>query len=171
MVKSVSDRRDCGMIRIGNLVLPPDGNLELLRKRAANALGVRPGALGELEIIRQSIDARKKSDIHYQYTVEVSLPNEEHVIRSAPGRNITLVRRTPYLFPTPVLAAPGGGGDGACGTIRCFVSGPKRPALHCAGTGPRRGPAHPGCFKFLGLRTAGRKLQCSVRRGRRGHFL
>lgn len=90
------------MIRIGNLVLPPDGNLELLRKRAANALGVRPGALGELEIIRQSIDARKKSDIHYQYTVEVSLPNEEHVIRSAPGRNITLVRRTPYLFPTPV---------------------------------------------------------------------
>ena len=61
MVKSVSDRRDCGMIRIGNLVLPPDGNLELVRKRAANALGVRPGALGELEIIRQSIDARKRA--------------------------------------------------------------------------------------------------------------
>ena len=52
------------MLRIGNLPLPIGGDLDLLRRRAARALGVRPAALGELEIVRQSIDARKLSLIH-----------------------------------------------------------------------------------------------------------
>ncbi|MCI9159005.1 MAG: hypothetical protein HFF55_08405, partial [Lawsonibacter sp.] len=64
------------MIRIGNLPLPVDGDFDLLRRRAARALGVRPGALGELEIVRQSIDARDKYNVHYVYTVELSMPNE-----------------------------------------------------------------------------------------------
>ena len=53
------------MIRISNLSLPVDGDLEQLRKRAARALGLRPGQLGELEIVRQSIDARNRSEVHY----------------------------------------------------------------------------------------------------------
>ena len=48
------------MIQISNLPLPVDGNLDLLRKKAARALGLRPGALGELTLLRQSIDARNK---------------------------------------------------------------------------------------------------------------
>ena len=90
------------MLRIGNLSLPIGGGEEQLRGRAAKALGVRPGALGELEIVRQSIDARKKDDVHYVYTVEVSLPNEAAVLRSAPGRGVTLVDRVPYAFPAAV---------------------------------------------------------------------
>ena len=39
------------MIRIGNLSLPLEAGEEGLRKRAARALGVRPGALGELEML------------------------------------------------------------------------------------------------------------------------
>lgn len=76
------------MIRIGNLSLPPDGDFDLLRRRAARALGVRPGALEELEIVRESIDARDKGSVRYIYTVETTLPNEASVVRSAPGRNI-----------------------------------------------------------------------------------
>ena len=53
------------MIRIGGLALPVDGDLDQLRKRAARTLGVRPGALGELDIVRPSIDARRKDDVHY----------------------------------------------------------------------------------------------------------
>lgn len=87
------------MIRIGNLSLPPDGDVHLLRRRAARALGVRPGALGELEIVRQSIDARKKDDVRYVYTVELSMPDEAAVLRSAPGRNVALSEREPYSFP------------------------------------------------------------------------
>jgi len=94
------------MIQIGNLPLPLGGDMEQLKKRAAKALGVRPGTLGELRIVRQSIDARNKSDVHYVYTVEVSLPGEEKLVRSAPGRNVTLVERHPYTFPAVGRKSP-----------------------------------------------------------------
>ena len=87
------------MIQIGGLSLPLDGDMEQLRRRAARALGVRTGALGELSLVRQSIDARNKADVRYVYTVEVSLPREEELVRRAPGRSVTLVRRSPYVFP------------------------------------------------------------------------
>ena len=87
------------MLQIRNLSLPLGGDLDQLRVRAARALGVRPGALGELEIVRQSIDARDKRNVHYVYTVETSMPREEALIKSAPGRGIALVERVPYAFP------------------------------------------------------------------------
>ena len=89
------------MIRIGNLPLPIGGGMEQLRKGAARALGVRPGALEELKIVRESIDARDKGDVHYVYTVEVSLPHEEELICRAPGRNVTLIQPREYRFPRP----------------------------------------------------------------------
>ena len=52
------------MLRIGGLALPIGGGEEELRRQAARALGVRPGALGALEIVRQSIDNRKKDSVH-----------------------------------------------------------------------------------------------------------
>lgn len=94
------------MIRIGNLPLPVDGDLEQLRKRAARALGLRPGALGELTVVRQSIDARNKGNVHYVYTVEVSMPGEEALVKNAPGRNISLVERRPYRFPAVERRSP-----------------------------------------------------------------
>ena len=87
------------MLQIGNLPLPVGGDMEQLRKRAARALGVRPGALGEMTVLRQSIDARNKGDVHYVYTVGVSLPNETALLKTALGRNITLVEPQSYVFP------------------------------------------------------------------------
>lgn len=87
------------MIQISNLPLPVDGNLDLLRKKAARALGLRPGALGELTLLRQSIDARNKGDVHYVYTVGLDLPDEEAVVRGAPGKHVTLVQPKHYVFP------------------------------------------------------------------------
>ena len=50
------------MIQIGNIPLPIGAGMDELRKKAAKSLGVRPGTLGELTIVKQSIDARNKSD-------------------------------------------------------------------------------------------------------------
>ena len=87
------------MIRIANIPLPIGGGMDQLRKRAARALGVRPGALGELDIVRESIDARNRGDVHYIYTVETALPDEAAVLRTAPGKHLTLTERKPYVFP------------------------------------------------------------------------
>ena len=88
------------MIRIQNIPLPIGGDLELLRRRAAKALGVRPGALEDLILVRQSIDARKKQDVHYVYTVDVSLNSgEAQAVERAGKKNISLVTPKPYVFP------------------------------------------------------------------------
>lgn len=88
------------MIRIQNIPLPIGGDLELLRKRAARTLGVRPGALEDLRLVRQSIDARKKQDVHYVYTVDVSLKSgEEQAVERAGKKNLSLVAPRPYVFP------------------------------------------------------------------------
>ncbi len=94
------------MLRIGNLPLPIGGGMDQLRRRAARELGVRPGALGKLEIVRQSIDARNKGEVHYVYTVEVSMPDEAALLKTAPGRNITLSERAPYVFPAVKRRSP-----------------------------------------------------------------
>lgn len=87
------------MIRISNLPLPIGGDLEQLRKRAAKILGMRPGQLEHMTIARQSIDARNKSQVHYVCTVDISLPNEEQVVKHASGKNVTLHAPQPYCFP------------------------------------------------------------------------
>jgi len=87
------------MIQIGNIPLPIGAGMEELRKKAAKALGVRPGTLGELTIVRQSIDARNKSEVHYVYTVETDMPGEKSLVVSAPGKNVKLVEHPAYEFP------------------------------------------------------------------------
>ena len=87
------------MIRIQNISLPPEGNTELLRKKAARALGIRPDAIRELTLVRQSIDARKKADIHYVCTVLVTTDGEAELVRRARSANITLFTPVPYAFP------------------------------------------------------------------------
>ena len=88
------------MIRIQNIPLSLDGDLEQLRNKAARALGVRPGTLESLTLVRQSIDARKKQDVHYVYTVDVSLhTGEEQAVERAGSRNVSLTLPRPYVFP------------------------------------------------------------------------
>jgi len=87
------------MIQIGNIPLPIGAGMEELRKKAAKALGVRTGTLGELTIVKQSIDARNKNEVHYVYTVETDMPGEKSLVVSAPGKNVKLVEHLPYEFP------------------------------------------------------------------------
>ena len=94
------------MIRISNLKLPVGGDLEQLRRRAARELGVRPGALGELELERVSIDARNKGAVSWVYTVRVSMPREEQLAAAAPGRNVAVFTPRHYVFP-PVARRSG----------------------------------------------------------------
>ena len=90
------------MIRISNLSLPLGGDLSDLRKKAAQRLGGRPGDIAALTPVRQSIDARKKQDVHYVYTVDVDLPGEAELVRRANHRSVTLHIPQPYRFPGPV---------------------------------------------------------------------
>jgi len=87
------------MIRLSGLSLSIDGNPDSLREKAAALLGVKPDVLERFTLAHQSIDARKKNEIHYVCTVEVSLPDEEGAVRRSGNKNITIIDRTSYVFP------------------------------------------------------------------------
>ena len=72
------------MLQVSNLKLPVGGDEALLRRRTAKVLGVRPADILELSLHRQSIDARKKNDVHLVCTVRIALKDEEAVLRRVP---------------------------------------------------------------------------------------
>lgn len=87
------------MLQISNIKLPVDGDEALLRRRAAKILGVRPSNILELSLHRQSIDARKKNDVHLVCTVRVTLEDEASILRRAP-KGVTQTADTPYILPS-----------------------------------------------------------------------
>ena len=97
------------MLQISNLSLPvdADGMEDTLRRKAAKLLGVRPAGILELSLHRQSIDARKKSDVRLVCTVRATLnkEKEEAILRRAP-KGVTAVDDTPYILPPVRRASP-----------------------------------------------------------------
>jgi len=86
------------MLQITNLRLDIGAGEEQLRKKAAKVLGVRPVDIRELALTRQSIDARKKNDVHLVCSVKVRLDNEDAVLRRAP-KGVTKLAEQPYVLP------------------------------------------------------------------------
>ena len=88
------------MLRIQNIPLPIDGGQSQLKKKAARILGVKPEAITGLSLARQSIDARKKNDVHYVCTVDVTMADEEKIMARCRDKNVSLHQSVPYIFPT-----------------------------------------------------------------------
>ena len=88
------------MIKLSNLSLPLDGGPDLLRKKAARLLGLRPDQLGELTLVRQSIDARDKHQVRYVCSVLLSADQEEELVRRAASKQVSLYQPRPYAPPT-----------------------------------------------------------------------
>ena len=94
------------MIRIQNLSLPLDYGPEELKRRAAKALGVSRSALGAVRLLRQSVDARKKSDVRYVCTVGVEVQEAAALAARLHNGNISLWEPQPYVFPGVKRTSP-----------------------------------------------------------------
>ena len=71
------------MIEISDIRLRPEESEKLLKKKAARALGISPGDIENIKILKKSLDARKKSDIRRLYTLALELRvNEAGVLSS-----------------------------------------------------------------------------------------
>jgi len=87
------------MIRINQIKLTPDKGKEELVQKAAKILRISEKEVLSLKIRKQSIDARKKPNIMYVYTVDVEVSNEQKIMRHQKGNQVTLIHETPYDFP------------------------------------------------------------------------
>ncbi len=92
------------MLQISDLNISLDGGMDELRVKTAKALGISETELPRLTLHRQSIDARRKSDVHYVYTVRCTLANEQALLKRAGGK-VTAVTEAPYVFPAPTRPA------------------------------------------------------------------
>lgn len=63
------------MIRISNIKVSPKDELTL--RKVAKAVGVGEDEIKSFHIYKKSVDARKKNDVHYVYTLDVLLKDEK----------------------------------------------------------------------------------------------
>ncbi|NCE65716.1 hypothetical protein D1159_14325 [Pseudoflavonifractor sp. 524-17] len=94
------------MLQISNLSLPVEAGPEQLRRKAARLLGVAPGELGQLRLVRQSIDARNKGAVRLVCTVQVSPPEEARILARCKSGQVSKVVRQPYAFPPVRRTSP-----------------------------------------------------------------
>ena len=92
------------MLRINQIKVYPNATKEDIKKKTSAVLKIRPKDIKSIEIIKQSIDARKKPEIYYSYTVDVELTEEllaceAKIISSCKSNQISKVENKPYSFP------------------------------------------------------------------------
>src|SRR3712207_8502046 len=77
-------------IRINNIILDIEENIETLKKKVAKKLKVEQGSIKNFKILRESIDARKKNSIKFNYTVELNYDREEKLVKRCRDKDVRL---------------------------------------------------------------------------------
>jgi len=85
------------MLFLSGLKLPENHTLDDLKTVTAKQLSVESTSFTSFEIIKKSLDCRKKRDIHYVYSVAVSLENES-LLENSVGLSIY----SPLQYSSPV---------------------------------------------------------------------
>lgn len=88
------------MIRIKEIKLSLDEEESLLKEKAAKLLRINKKYIKTLCIYKKSVDARKKDDVHFTYSVDVTVSLDEKQITSkCKSSKISLVK--PYFYEIP----------------------------------------------------------------------
>ncbi len=107
------------MIQIQQLKLPVSHTGEDLEAKITRLLRINKEEILSYRIAKQSLDARKKEDIRYVYTVEVATANDQKIVNRLHRETIRFFTEKPYRFPAarpealktrPVIAGCGPAG-------------------------------------------------------------
>lgn len=75
-------------IKLNNIVLDIDEDITLLKEKAAKKLKIKKEDIKDFKIIRESIDARKKDIIKFNYSVLVKCDNEKKIVSKLKNNSI-----------------------------------------------------------------------------------
>lgn len=75
------------MIRISQIKIPISHRQEELIGKAASLLHIDETDIFSWQIVRKSVDARKKPDIYFIYTLDIEIRNEEQFLRQSGRRH------------------------------------------------------------------------------------
>ena len=77
-------------IRINNISLSIDEDVSLLKNKIAKKLRLPEDEIRNLKIIKESIDARKKNDIRFNYCVDIDHENESKIVAKVNDNNVKI---------------------------------------------------------------------------------
>ncbi len=107
------------MIQIQQVKLPITHTKEDLEKKVRKILKIDKEQLLSLEIARKSIDARKKEELSFVYTIYARTRQEQKVLKKIHGTQVSLVKDKNYTLPDkgslksdipPIIAGSGPAG-------------------------------------------------------------
>lgn len=87
------------MIRISQIRLDINDSVEKLYYKAGKILNIKPSKITNLNIFKESIDARRKGKIDFIYTVDLEVENEGEILRRTKNKNITMTPDMEYVYP------------------------------------------------------------------------
>lgn len=89
------------MLRINQLKLPINRKKEEIENEILKIMRIPKERLLSYEIIRRSVDARKASDIHYTYSIDVNIRDEKEFLKQ--NRNKDIIKSTTVEYKTPLI--------------------------------------------------------------------
>ena len=90
------------MIRVNQVKLPVSHSEADLRKKTAKMMGVSADQIQSVELVRQSLDARKKPDLYYLYALDVAVAGKEAaIVNRARSVNVQIRKEEAYRLPDP----------------------------------------------------------------------
>ena len=84
------------MIKINQLKLSIEHSKESLEDKIAKTLKIPKEQILHYDIAKRSIDARKKNEILYNYSIEVEVANEKKIVDLCKNQNVVLTKKTVY---------------------------------------------------------------------------
>ena len=88
------------MIRIREISMPPEHSVHQLPYEAARLLKIPNSKIRGLNIVRRSVDARKKPDIRIIYTIDVQVDgNENKILRQSGCKRAAVAKNQYYKLP------------------------------------------------------------------------
>lgn len=87
------------MIRINQIKLPLHSTAEQLESKIRKSLKLSKNQLFTYQIVKKSIDARKKPELYEVYAVDITIPDEMQILKRVNDNNIMLTRERNYVLP------------------------------------------------------------------------
>ena len=115
------------MLRISQIKLKPGESTDLLPAKVGKALRIKNFSPDSWKIVRESVDARKKPDIYFVYTVDFEVKDQETLLKRAGAMkdvNLTLAPDNEYHIPENLLPEgrrPVVAGLGPCGMFAALI--------------------------------------------------
>lgn len=84
------------MIRVNDIALPLGYNDEDLIRLTAKELNCKASDISSVKLVKRSVDARKKSNVHFKASVQLNIKNEQKYIKKYPSNKLSVVTESTY---------------------------------------------------------------------------